>query len=269
MVQQPLTVADTADPVANAVISPAASLFVRQLLQNAIANAAGTSPGWIAEAWALLANVLMNDYLNWWNNAGDSELTDALNAAAQAINLNPPNPTRALAKHAQGLISRATRNPPSQQSALASFEEATRLAPGFARAQAQVGNQKVLLGNERASHDDFRNARNLAARHPALGYVDWGEGRAFFQEQNWPAAVTLLTASIAELPTVWYNRCYLAAAQASNGDLNAANSTMQDFLNDFGRPTLERAVTALQPRTDDPTTVAAARRAILDFIQRF
>ena len=95
--------ADAADVISNAVVRPQASLFVRQILQSALANVAGSSspPAWVRDAQALLANVLMNDYLNWWNNAGPNELAAAQNAVSQAGN-------SALATHAQGLIHRAT-----------------------------------------------------------------------------------------------------------------------------------------------------------------
>jgi hypothetical protein len=78
--------------------------------------------------------------------------------------------------------------------------------------------------------------------------------------------------SVAELPTVWYNRCYLAAAQDSSrvvSDKREASKTMNDFITYFGRPVLTRAVASLQPNPSDPGSAATARQTVLNFIQKF
>jgi tetratricopeptide (TPR) repeat protein len=263
----PLT--DAADPISNAVLRPEASLFVRQVLQGALANSAGAAAGWIPRAQALLANVMMNDHLNGWNvdipfdvNAVQKYITDAINA-------KPPDPILALAHHAQGLICRAQGTPQGHQDALDAFTRALSCDGGFARAHAQIGNQKVLLGQETNSHGHFQIARSRALHHPATGYFNWGEGRAYFQEKNWEAAIILLNTSVTELPTVWYNRCYLAAAQDATGDATnkaAAQETLRDFRNAPGMPTLAQVKKSLQHRTGDPQTVAEARAKVLAFL---
>ncbi len=255
--------ADTGDLISNAVVSPEASLFVRQILQSALAaSARGAPPPWAAEASALLANVLMNDYLNWWNKAGPSELAAAQTAVNQAGN-------HPLAYHAQGLICRAQKQ---HHDAMRAFRTAGHLDYGFARGHAQFGNQKVLLGRESEAYAPLDRAMKLSPRHPASGYFYWGEGRAYFQETLWYNAINWLKMSVDALPTVWYNRCYLAPAQDSAGDAEnkaCARQTMHDFLKLFRKSGLGRAVTALTPNSSDPVTVAAARKRVHDFLAQF
>ena len=258
--------ADTADAVSNAVVTPAASLFIREILEKALTNPAGMAPRWAADAWALLANVLMNDYLNWWNYSGLEELRKADDAAYNALALNSK---LAFAHHAKGMVYRAGRE---HKAALRAFKTAWRCDSGFARGHAQFGNQKVLLGRESEAHDPIAKARNLAPRHPGTGYFDWADGRAYFQEQDWPNAIKLLKMSVGELPTVWYNHCYLAAAQNSSpnaADNSDAPKTMNAFISRFGRPVLARAVASLQDNPADPQSVRDARQKVLKFIQQF
>jgi hypothetical protein len=254
----------TADPMSYAVVSPEASLVARELLNMALANSAAVSPAWEATLQALLANVLMNDYLNWWNDAGANELDAAKVAADRAINLNANLP---LGYQARGLVRRAGGD---AQGASDDFEHARSLDSSFARAYAQAGNQKALRGQPQNSHGDFQNARNLGRYHPAIGYFDWGDGRAYFQQAvgsnaqaDWSNAITSLTRSVAALQTVWYNRCYLAAAQDSAGDNATARQTINAFINDprFDQATFKR-IKQLKPDPSDP-----ARKRVLDFVQ--
>lgn len=251
--------AGSPDPISDAVVSPQASLLVRQILQAALQNAAGSQPppAWVPEAQALLANVMMNDYLNWWNPGFPVDPNNVLAIA------NVSNPVSPLEYHARGLVRRGQGDP---NGASADFDQARRLAPTFARAHAQAGNQQALLGQPQNSHQDFQNARNLNPRHPAIGYFDWGEGRAYFEDGHWARAIDLLSQSVTELPTVWYNRCYLAAAQNAAGDTAAANRTVQDFINNFDQTTFDR-IKQLKPNPNDPPPVAAARKRVLDFVQ--
>jgi tetratricopeptide (TPR) repeat protein len=258
--------ADTADAVANAVITPEVSLFIREILEKALTNPVGVAPRWAADAWALLANVLLNDYLNWWNDAGLEELRKADDAAQNALALKPDLP---FAHHAVGLVYRARGQ---HNEARKAFRKAKCLDPGFARGHAQFGNQKASLDRLDEVQAPLDEAINLSPRHPASGYFYWARGRAYFQEKKWPLAIEWLSKSVDALPTVWYNRCYLAAAQnqppASTINI-AAQQTMDEFLNLFGMRTLARAVAALQPNPSDPPTLAAARQTVLDFLKQF
>jgi tetratricopeptide (TPR) repeat protein len=267
--------ATTADPISYAAESPEGSLFDRHILEAALSNSASLTPDEIAEAKALLANVLMNDYLNWWNKAGKQELTDADKWVSQVLPAAPPpppNPILALAYHARGLVKRAQGD---GNGALADFQQAVRQDPKFARAHAQLGNQTARLNQPANSHAHFDDARKLAPNHPAIGYFDWGDGRAYFQEAasassspDWSKAIDLLKKSVCELPMVWYNRCYLAAAQDAAKDSADADKTMTDFLNDpeIDQSTYPRIVPSLQPNSNDPSTVAVARKRVLDFV---
>jgi tetratricopeptide (TPR) repeat protein len=267
--------ADTADPISNAVTSPVASRFVRLILQNALANPAGppqgAPPDWTAEVQALLVNVMMNDHFNWWNLDLPVDIDDAQKCANLAIKAKPSPPVLAHAYHARGLTYRAQG---SQQAASDDFEYArTKLDQGFARAHAQAGNQKVLLGQAKNSHGDFQTARKLAPNHPASGYFDWGEGRACFQEAatsagkpDWSEAIRLLKTSIKELPTVWYNRLYLACAQDADRQTVAAQQTLDCFRAIFGQPMLDQLKALPPPSPGDP--MFAARQLFYDWLRK-
>jgi len=253
-----------ADPASNAVVSPEVSYFTRVLLKAALKNSADLSPAWVAQAQALLANVLMNDYLNWWNDADldKSTLSDAQNAIDEAMKLNPPDPVRALACHVQGLIERATGKP---NPARKTFRQAKELDSGFARAHAQFGNQKAALGRPEEVQDPLDKAMELSPRHPASGYFYWGKGRGYLERQDWGDAIYWLKKSVEVLPTVWYNRCYLATAQHNSpdqGDRAAALKTVEDFINKFDQDTFER----IKKLTPDPNY--PARKIMLDFVQQ-
>jgi tetratricopeptide (TPR) repeat protein len=99
-----------------------------------------------AVAWALLANVLISDYLNRWNeagtggNLGDNLLTDAETAVGKALNLDD---TFALAHYANGLVLRARGR---CTEALHAFERAINRDSTFARAHAQKGSELINDG---------------------------------------------------------------------------------------------------------------------------
>ena len=251
--------AGSADPISDAVVSPQASLLVRQILQAALQNAAGSQPppAWVPEAQALLANILMNDVLNKWNNSGPNELAAARTAANQAGNT-------ALAQHARGLIARADGD---AAGALTAFQQAASSAPGFARAQAQVSNQLVLngLGGNQV-RQQIQTVINQNQNHPAIGYFYWALGRAYFVDRDWHNAIDPLSKSVSTLPNVWYNRHYLAVAKQNDGDTEGAKTTLQQFLNDpqFGDPQLgkRKVEDLIPPPASNPNNdpVIAARQ---------
>jgi tetratricopeptide (TPR) repeat protein len=222
---------ESVDPIANAVLSPQASLVVRHILQAALSSNSSTLTNDEKNVvMGLLANVLINDVLNNWNNAGQPEWQLAQNYVSQVLPSTPPakpDPTLALAYHASGLVKRTAQppatQPPDPKGALKDFQEAVIQDPNFARGHAQVGNQIALNGDPANSHQYFKNARMLAPNHPAIGYFDWAEGRAYYLEQNWACAVKWLQQSVNELPGVSYNKKYLALAQqhmANTGNQN-------------------------------------------------
>ncbi len=272
---------DTNDPLSNAVVRPEASLFIRQILQTALGSVSG-QPTWVSEAKALLANVLMNDVLNGWNVSDPVDLRKVegyLNDVLTQPLPPAPDPVVALASHAQGLFYRSQRTPQSQQLALEAFKKAVSYDDGFARAHAQLGNQLVLLGQEKSSHPHFSDARDRNPHHPARGYFDWGEGRAFFQEAallkdsggtpDWTQAINCLNTSVSELPTVWYNRLYLACAQATAGQTSQSQSTLNDFNNEFKNMLQQLAASQTPPNAaSDPPSVFAARTLFYNWLQQ-
>ncbi len=261
MAQQSAIPTAVSDPMSDVAVDPGASFVVRQILESALANAGGSSPSlaWVPDAQALLANVLMNDYLNAWNgaDADKNTLTKAQNAANQAGN-------SALAQHAQGLIYRAQGN---HSGALTAFQQAS----GFARAQAQVGNQLVLTGgNTKQARTQIQKVIRQNPLHPASGYFYWAMGRAYFVDQDWRNAITWLTKSVGVLKTVSYNLAYLAAAKQHVGDTEGAKTTLQQFINDprFGNPQhgKQKVQQIVPPAAGNPNNdpVVAARQKCRD-----
>lgn len=221
--------ADAADAVSNAVTSPDGSLFVREVLEKALSNPAGVAPRWAADAWALLANVLTNDYFNEWNYAGQDQLRQAEDAMYNALALAP---RLSLAHHAQGLIYRARGD---QQQARKAFkrarDHAKELGTDFARAHAQIGNQRILCGHAAQAHEYVDAAIKLNPNNPAIGYFYWVRGRAFVNQGCWSDAVEALQKSVCALKTVWYNRAYLCYAKQKNGNSAGAESTFAELNN--------------------------------------
>jgi tetratricopeptide (TPR) repeat protein len=264
MFQTRSATAVAADPIINAVVSPEASLVARDLLRMVLAYSALFRPDWVAVLKALLANVLMNDVLNWWNGAGADELNEASVAADEAIKLNSNS---ALAHHAKGLVHSGRRH---HDDARKAFRDAKQLDRGFARGHAQFGNQKSFLGRLDEVQDPLDKAISLSPDDPASGYFYWGKGRGYFEaavrsnaQADWSNAIEWLTKSVEALPTVWYNRCYLAAAQNNAGDANGRRQTITNFKNDprFDQATFDR-IKQLNPDPKEP-----ARKSMLDFVQ--
>jgi tetratricopeptide (TPR) repeat protein len=261
MAQAAIVPADTADPISNAVLTPEASLFVRQILQSALANGTAASANWRAAAQALLANVLMNDVLNEWNPNVPVDIAKAQAAADAAKRTSLPKTVQALAWHAQGLINRSNRN---YQDALSAFQKAATLDPGFARGQVQLANQRVLSGgNTNQARTEIQRVIDQNPLHPASGYFYWAMGRAYFVDQDWPNAIKWLTKSVKALPTVTYNRAYLAAAKQHAGNIRGAKTIVRQLVNDprFDQATFAR-IKQLNPDPKDP-----ARKRMLDFVQ--
>jgi tetratricopeptide (TPR) repeat protein len=152
--------------------------------------------------------------------------------------------------------------------ALQAFRTAKLQDDRFARAHAQFGNQKAALAREDETQGRVDYALKLSPSHPACGYFYWAKGRAYFQKGDWANAIEWLQQSVDALPTVWYNRCYLAAAQDKSSDPKfkaLAKNTFDDFLNQFGKDTLWRAMASLQNPTG-PKTVCTACTTVRDFL---
>ena len=122
-------------------ITPQHNLAARKYLQEAVS----LSP-LSANAWSQLADVLMRDYLNRWNEAAKNTearqdlLKQAEDALKKAFSLDP---TLAMNHMDDGFIRRAKGD---HQGALDAFDRALALDPNLALGYAQKANQLVLTG---------------------------------------------------------------------------------------------------------------------------
>lgn len=256
----PLAALSGGDVVCDAVTTPEASLLVRQILQVALAAQGSQQAPWCAEAWALLGNVLANDYLNGWNNAGRSELQDALNAVRQSKAVEK-NKNSGLGRHAHGLIHRARGRP---DDALQAFNDAVVREDGFARAHAQLGNQLSLAGQTKQARAEVQTALKAHPCNPAAGYFHWIIGRSYFFDTRYASAINSLNRSVKMLPTVWYNRLYLVAAYELLGQVTEAKAGLQDFYQQIGRWTLKDVQNKEKNNPSTNPIVVAARKKLYD-----
>jgi adenylate cyclase len=183
-----------------------------------------------AIAWSQLADVLMRDYLNRWNEAADKDpnarkelLKQAELALQKAFSLDP---TIALSHMDDGFIRRAKGD---HQGALDAFERALALDPNLALAYAQKANQLVLTGRAREAPPLVLKAIRLSPIDPARSVFYWIAARTDFAMGNYDGAIAWLRKSIAERPTVWYSRAHLVAAFELAGKHDDAVAALNDF----------------------------------------
>jgi tetratricopeptide (TPR) repeat protein len=222
----PVATLSHANLASNAFFTPQMSRFIREILEKALSNPIGVAPRWLAEAWALLANLLVNDYLNSWNHAGKEELNKAEGAAENALALNRQLP---LAHHARGLVHRARGEHPE---ALEAFTQAVELDNNFARALAQKANEWILLGAPRKALRRVQKAIQLSPCDPASATFYWIEGRAHFYAGAYVEAIPPLRKSVELQPNRWYPWAYLVSAYAlspNQQDNNAATNVLRQF----------------------------------------
>jgi adenylate cyclase len=218
------------------IVSPENDRFIRDLVRQALAGLGGATPPWLAEAWALLADVLASDYLHRWNGAGTDQLDEAQYAVDQAFAIDD---RLALAHYACGFVKRARG---LHQDALAAFDRALELDSDFARASAQKGNELINLGRPGEAPALVQKAIELSPQDPSLGMFYWIMGRAYFFDESYDAAITWLEKSIEARPTVWYNRLYLVSAYALQGDVGKARDVLENFRGRFPGYTLARVI---------------------------
>ena len=176
-----------------------------------------------AHLWALLANTLVSDYLNGWNDVGMAEVDRAERVAEEAISLNPGE---TVAYYALGFICRISGN---HERALASFTEALKLDPNFARAHAQRANELVFLGRPREAIPEAEEAARLSPQDPSIGVFRWVLGRAHFTLGDYPNGVEWLGASAHLRPNLWFSLAWLTAAYALNGQDAEAQAAREKF----------------------------------------
>jgi len=207
-------------------ITPQHNLAARKYLQESVR----LSP-LSANAWSQLADVLMRDYWNFWNeaekdaNAREDLLRQAEHALQKAFSLDP---TVALSHMDDGFIRRAKGD---HQGALDAFDRALALDPNLALAYAQKANQLVLTGHPQEAPPLVLKAIRLSPRDPAISIFYWVLGRAYFAMKNYDDAILWLRKSVAERPTVWFSRAHLVSAFALTGNGADAAAALKDFSN--------------------------------------
>jgi TolB-like protein len=139
-------------------ITPEHTLEARRLLERSVQVDPNS-----AESWAWLADVISSDYLNHWNGAGKDQLDQAEIAARKALAINP---NLDLALYVKGFVYRARGD---NAAALASFNEALRVNPNFARAYAQKANELINVGKPNEAPPLVMRAIELSPLdHPSL-----------------------------------------------------------------------------------------------------
>jgi adenylate cyclase len=198
----------------------------------------------------------VNDYLNSWNHAGRVELNEAEEAMENALAIDPE---LALAHHSNGLIRRARGD---HQAALDAFTRAVTSDPNFARAQAQKGNELVLLGRPMDALPFVDQAIKLSPYDPALGIFYWVKGRAHFFAEQYNEAIPCLEKSIELHPTLWYSRAYLVSAYARE-DKDKATALLKQFESQpqFGKLTLKDVQEYEESNPNDNDVVVSGRAA--------
>jgi adenylate cyclase len=216
-------------------ITPQHNLAARKYLQESVR----LSP-LSAIAWSQLADVLMRDYLNRWNDAEKDAtarkdlLRQAEDALQKAFTLDP---TIALSHMDDGFIRRAKGD---HQGALDAFDRALELDPNLALAYAQKANQLVLTGHPKEAPPLALKAIRLSPLDPSRNVFSWVLGRAYFAMRNYDDAIVWLRKSVAERPTVWFSRAHLVSAFALTGNAADAAGALKDFDNALPGYTLAR-----------------------------
>lgn len=210
------------------------------------------------ETSLLRAITLVCDYLNHWNNVTLDEVDDAWDLVKQVLKADPGY---FLAHYAKGFINRARNQHPA---AYRAFGDALRLAPDFARAYAQRGEELVYLGHPARGIKQVEEALRRRPEGNARGTFYWIIGRAHFFMKNDAEAIKRLGPSVELWPNLWYNRCYLIAAHAHSGDMAAAAAalTALNSVPDFAGYTLTRII-------DSETHVPASHPFVKQGRQRF
>ena len=189
-----------------------------------------------ADSSALLATSTLCDYLNRWNDAGDTEIAKAEAAVSHVLSVNPHH---YLGHYAKGFLHR-TRG--EHEQALAEFTETVKHSPKFARAIAQRGNELIYLGRPQEGIVEVQKAIAMAPKSPSLGMFQWIIGRTRFVMGEDAEAIDWLKKSVKSWPKLWYNRAYLIAAYAVSGKKDAAKRALKAFDKRFPGWTLARVL---------------------------
>lgn len=188
-----------------------------------------------AEAWSQLAFVLVSDFLNGWNeakegpDAGRVLFQRAEKALQEALKIDRSVP---IAHVADGFIHRVKGD---HQGALDAFDQALRLNPNLALADAQKANQLVFLGRTKEAPPLVMKAISLSPRDPSIGVFYWIMGRAYFAMKDYDDAIIWLQKSVQARPTLWFSRAHLISAYALTGRLeqDEAQAALTEYREKF------------------------------------
>jgi adenylate cyclase len=240
-------------------IAPEHTLEARQLLRRSVALDPSS-----AEAWARLAEVIVADRLNRWNESGSEQIKEADEAVQNALRIDPNN---ALAHAASGLIHR-TRG--EHHSALECFSRAIELDPNFAFAHAHKGSELMAVGRPAETTGWVEQALRLSPHDPSVGIFHWIAGRANFFAGQYDEAIAWLHKSVRARPNLWYNRLYLVSAYALLGKAEEAGKALEEFNRRFPEPRFTLAVVKRHERSNpnsNPVFIAG-REAFYEGLRR-
>jgi adenylate cyclase len=176
-----------------------------------------------ARLLGLLADWLVSDVLNGWNNAGKAEVERAEQLSKRAIALDNKF---ALAHKALGWVHRVRGN---HQAALESFKEAVKIDPNFAAAYAQAANEMVFLGDAKGAIPMAEKAIQLSPRDRSIHVFGWVLGRAYFANGDYEKAADALGQSVRSRPNLWFTQAWWVAALALCNRDKEAKQALENF----------------------------------------
>ncbi|MGD9614627.1 MAG: tetratricopeptide repeat protein [Alphaproteobacteria bacterium] len=241
---------------ASELIGAAETLYGRELTPEITREIGEQLRSGIAEALGFLANIIMCDYLNRWNNADERNLVDAQIAVDAAKRYSADV---AIVHYAQGFIYRAEDRHPEAEAA---FQKSRDLNPGSVRTKAQLAAEMLYNGKFDEALNQIDLAINEGTGNPALGMFQWIKGRTLFFKEQYKEAIPCLQASVDSWPNLWYNWLYLASAYAQDGDTQKAGELLVEFKRRFqGYDTITEVIAAEQTNPNKNPEVEKGRAA--------
>jgi tetratricopeptide (TPR) repeat protein len=229
---------------------------IHTLLEQALANAGDLAPEASAEAYALLAGVMICSYLNHWDSDG-AQLAAAEKWIEQALQIAPGT---ALAHFAKGFLHRARSE---HQLALAAFQQTLELNPRFIGAHAQTGAELTYLGRPQEALPHIERAIEMAPDTLLRGTFYWNMGRTLFFLAKYGDAIPWFEKSVLLKKDLWYTRLYLISAYALAGKTSEAKRALDEFNDLFPNYTVARAMETEKINQNPNLFVVVGRRNFL------
>jgi tetratricopeptide (TPR) repeat protein len=226
---------------------------MRVLLEQALANASELAPQASAEAYALLAGVMICRYLNNWDE-DKTQLVEVEKRIEEALRIAPGT---ALAHFAKGFLHRARGQ---HEVALDAFRQALEHNPRFPGAHAQAGAELFFLGRPQEALPHIEKAIELDPDSPFRGMFYWNVGRIRFSLAQYGEAIPWLEQSIALQKDLWYTRLYLVSACALTGKKHEAERALKEFNELFPGYTVARAIETEKVDQNQTLFVVVGRR---------